>query len=140
MDQSKLSRILNPRDRSILDAQAETVWIPPEPRDLLLPYINEDQGEDDPTGVSTLQTKAKQVFDDYGAVIERCRTLEMEIEQKCKNVKVPIQTSNKSIADSIKRAFGTNGEEITFDMYKKCIQALAAIGDGNIPTPDDKGN
>ena len=40
---SDIKEALNPRDTAILDAEAGQNWLPKEPRDLLLTYINESQ-------------------------------------------------------------------------------------------------
>jgi hypothetical protein len=138
-DVSKLQDLLKPRDKSILDAQAGTSWVPPNPRELLLPYLEEDK-EVDRTSVEFRRQKAKEVYDGYGILIEECKEVEAEIEKQSKNVKVTLDpTTHLRVKEAVQRVFpGSNGLTITFDMYKKCIQALAKTGSDNIPKPGGK--
>lgn len=138
-DVSKLQDLLKPRDRDILDAQAGTSWIPPDPKELILPYMEEDE-DVDRTSVEFRRKKAKEVYDGYGQIIKECEELAAEIEAQSKDVKVTLDpTRHLSIIKAIKRVFpGSDGTTITFEMYKKCVQALAKTSNDNIPQPGAK--
>jgi hypothetical protein len=131
-----LRSLLKPRDRGILDAQAGTNWVPEDPRELILPYITEDTAVDR-SSLEHRRQKAKEVYDGYGKLIEECKKLEYEISQQSKNVKVTLNTSTHlRIIEAIKRVFpGHDGTTITFEMYQKCIHALAESSNNNIPRP-----
>lgn len=138
-DVSRLQDLLKPRDRDMLDAQAGTSWIPPDPRELILPYIEEDE-EVDRTSVEFRRKKAKEVYDGYGKIIEDCKEIASEIEAQSKAVKITLDPARHlSIIKAVKRVFpGSDGKTITFDMYKKCVQALAKTSNDNIPQPGAK--
>jgi hypothetical protein len=140
MDKDRLTKILTPRDRSILDAQAGTTWVPKEPKDLILPYADTVVTPPDRVSTEFRKQKAKEVYDGYGKIIETCLELEDEIEAQCKNVSIPLNSSQHlSVMNAVKRVFGTDGTQITFEMYKQCVQALAALGDKDIPGLKQKG-
>jgi len=135
-----LKTVLNPRDQGVLDAQSGTNWVPKKPRELLLAYIEQDK-EVDRTSLDFRRQKAKEVYDGYGEMIDKCRKLEEDIKEECKSVKVTLNPSSQlNIIDAVKRVFpGYDGTVITFEMYKVCIDALAASSNANIPKPGDKG-
>ena len=135
-----LKSMLKPRDRGILDAQSGTNWVPPEPRELLLPYIEEDK-EVDRNSIEFRRNKAREVYDGYGNLITRCKEIEEEIEFQCKEVVVSVNpTTHLRVKEAIQRVFpGSDGKTITFEMYQRCIKELAATSDNNIPKPTDKG-
>ena len=134
-----LTSMLRPGDRQILEETADISWVPKVPTDLLLPYMSEDESEPDRTDVDHRRQKAKEVFDGYGKIIERCKEIEDRIETECKNVKVTLNpTNNLRVMEAIRRVFGTDGQEITFAMYKACVKALAEKSGSNIPKPTDK--
>ena len=132
--------MLTPRDRNILNAEAGTNWIPPEPRELILPYVDETEVEDRDS-IDSRRRKAKEVYDGYGEIIDTCREMEEEIENECKHVVVTLNpATHLRIIEAVRRVFpGFNGKTITFDMYKRCIKELAAVSNANIPKPTDKG-
>jgi len=135
-----LTAMLRPRDRNMLDEAAGINWIPKDPRELLLPYVDaSDDSELDKNSLEYRRRKAKDVYDGYSKIIENCKELEGEIEQQCKNVKVSLDPSRSlRVIEAVKRVFGTNGQEITFEMYKACVKALGEISGQNIPAPTDK--
>lgn len=139
MDRNKLKEILNPRDRAILDAQTGSSWVPREPADVILPYIEEEDDTVDLTTVEGKRKKAKEVYDGYGKVIDTCQTMKTEIEERCKDVVIDLNpVEHLHIISAVKRVFGTDGRQITFEMYKKCIENLSRISNDNIPTPGEK--
>ncbi len=133
---SNLKDMLKPRDRGILDAQAGTNWVPPDPRELLLPYIEKDT-EVDRSSIEFRRQKAKEVYDGYGKIIEECEVLEAEIEAQSKNVSVTLNPhTHLRVIEAVRRVFpGMDGQTVTFEMYKKCVQALAQTSNENIPKP-----
>jgi len=139
MKEHDLQKLLTPRDRSILDAQAGTSWVPKEPRELLLPYVDSTDKIIDRTSTEGRLQKAKEVYDNYGKIIEECRELEDEIEYQCNTVSITLDPSNNlQVIEAVRRVFGTDGRQITFDMYKKCIKALADSNNKKIPRPRKK--
>jgi hypothetical protein len=133
---SKLRDLLKPRDRQIIDATAGTNWIPKNPRELILPYTEEDE-EVDRTSVEFRRKKAKEVYDGYGVLIEECQQLEEEIIEQSKDVEVTLNpATHLRVIEAVQRVFpGSDGKTITFEMYQKCIQALAKVSNENIPKP-----
>jgi len=139
MDANKLKEILKPRDRSLLDAQTGSSWIPREPKEVILPYVSDEEEKVDLTTVDGKRKKAKEIYDNYGKIIDTCTTMKTEIEERCKNVVVDLNPSEHlPIIEAVRRVFGTDGRRITFEMYKKCIENLARLSDNNIPIPGEK--
>lgn len=133
-----IKTVLNPRDRGILDATSGTSWVPKEPREVLLPYIEESPEEDREELDSRLE-KAKEVYDGYGKIIERTKELRDEIADRCKNVVVTLDPSRHlRVIEAVRRVFGTDGRQITFQMYQRVIEELSNTTSNSIPNPGDK--
>lgn len=131
-----LSTMLNPRDRRIIDDSPATNWVPKDPRELLLPYIDRDTAVVDRTSVEFRRQKAKEVYDGYGKIIETCTQMEDEIEAQCKNVVVTfVPNKHLRIMEAIRRVFGTDGTTMTFAMYKAAVKAFSELSKQNIPDP-----
>lgn len=124
-----LKKLLNPNDVELLTESAGVSWIPKEPREVLLPYMSDTPNEEEKSDIETRRDKAKQVIDGYTKVIENCKKMEAEIEERCKDVKIPLnRTQHLRVIEAIGRIFGIGEqEEITFEMYKICIRELAKI-------------
>jgi hypothetical protein len=134
-DTNDLKTILSPRDQSILDATTGTSWVPKDPIEPLLPYVGQEATKEK-GGVEERREKAKEIFDQYGKVIENCKELEDEIVERCKNVVVTLDPSQHlRIIEAVQRVFGTDGTQITFQMYQRCIKELAKVSGDSIPQP-----
>ena len=82
-----------------------------------MPYIEEGP-KPESTDLDTRRTKAKEVYDGYGKIIERSKELRDEIADRCKNVVVTLDPSRHgAIIAAVRRVFGTDGTQITFQMY-----------------------
>lgn len=135
---SDLKSILNPRDVKVLDAATNENWVPKEPRELLLPYMEKEpiQANKD---IDTRRKKAKEVYDGYVKLGEDCRKLGEEIAETCKEVVITLNPSNqKSAMDAVKRLFGTDGTVITFQMYQIAIKKLSELSNNAVPKLGDK--
>ena len=122
-----LKKALNPNDTSILDAENDLSWKPKDPAELILPYLNEEEFSDE-KDIDRRRRKAKEVYNGYGKLIEKSQKLRSEIEEVCKDVTVDIdESSSLNVADAVRRVFGTNGKQITFQMYKLAMEKLADI-------------
>lgn len=131
-----LKDILSPRDKNILDATTGTTWVPNDPAEVLLPYVDESVQEPEKNSTEDRRKKAQQIYDDYGKLSERCEEMKEEIANRCKNVTVDIKSSNNlAVIEAVKRVFGTDGTKITFQMYQRCIDELAKRSNSSIPTP-----
>lgn len=133
---SDLKKLLNPDDVSIIDATGATNWVPKEPADVILPYLDKRQEESkEEEDASKRLKKAQEVIDGYSKIISECRLLEAQIEEKCNGVKVPISRQNHlRVIEAMGRVFGIETEEITFEQYKRCIEELAKLNDQATPT------
>ena len=124
-----LKRMLNPNDASFLQENAGVSWVPKEPREILLPYMSATPNEEEKSDIQTRREKAKEVVDGYTKIIEQCKRVEAEIEERCKDVTVPLNRGQHlRVIEALGRIFGLGQvEEITFEMYKICMRELAAI-------------
>jgi len=128
---------LNPRDISILNAQSGQSWIPKDPVDLVLPYIQKEK--EDMTQTEAKIAKAKRIMDGYKKLEEKSLDLCAIIEDKCKNVVVKLKPADRlSVMEAVRRVFGTEGDQITFEMYKMAIKKFTDISNNNIPKPGDQ--
>lgn len=142
MSNNRLKEALGVGDRRILDASDTTNWIPDEPQELILPYIEQAPEDQDRTSAEARREKAQEVYDKYGAVIETCQRLEDEITERCKEVRIPLnpQEHANTIA-ALKRTFGiSDATEITFDMYKLVVHAIAAMSNQSLPQINPRGD
>ena len=128
-----VKEVLNPRDTNMLNAKGNSSWVPKNPRELLLPYVEEIQ-EEDRTNVESRRKKAKEIYDGYGTLINECKEIRETIAAYCKDVKVKIAANNLPLADAVKRVFGTDGTEITFEMYNTAIYYINKIAKNNTPS------
>jgi len=131
-----LKKLLNPDDNDLLNESAEISWVPKQPREVLLPYMTDTPLEED-SDIENRRTKAKEVVDGYTKIIEESKRMEAEIEERCKDVKIPLNRGQHlRVIEALGRIFGIGQvEEITFDMYKTCIRELAKISnDTGAPT------
>lgn len=135
-----IKKLLSTEDIEAINATGATNWIPKDPRDLLTPLATfYPDNEVDRTSVEYRREKAKEVVDGYADIIDRCRVLEDSISEKCKDVSVTlIPSKHLAVIQALGRVFG-KGEQtvITFEMYKACVHALAAIGT-DLPKPGGK--
>lgn len=123
------------QDRALLELTSKTDWVPPDPADLIAPYMEKMTEEEKKDSDSRLY-KARQVMDGYGKIIERCAELKADIEEKCKDVKVTLDPSqNKDVLDAARRFFRRDVQEITFEMYKTVVHAIANSANENTPGP-----
>jgi hypothetical protein len=135
---SDLKKLLNPNDAEILSETAGISWVPKNPREILLPYLPNGTKTEEETDLDTRRKKSKEVLDKYTKTVEECKRLEAEIEERCKDVKIPLdKRKHLRVIESVGRIFGLGEvEEITFEMYKMCIRELAKIAN-DTGAPDD---
>jgi len=131
----KLNQLLNPSEIGAINAEPGISWVPKDPQEVLLPYIEEQKAELGST--EDRRERAKKVIEGYTKIINKCKNLEAEIEQRCKNVSVPLTRSQHlNIIEAVSRVFGIDEDQITsitFEMYKICVQKLAAISNAGVP-------
>jgi hypothetical protein len=129
-----LNRLLKPDDLETLYGGKPTSWVPKNPSDLLLPYISEKQ-EEDGSSIESRRNKAIKVIEGYETLATNCKKLEEQIEQRCKDATVSLNPAKHlNVIEAIGRLFGIETTEITFEMYKQCINKLAEMNNNNIPT------
>jgi hypothetical protein len=134
-----LNKLLHPDDKKLMEGQTGVSWVPKEPRDVLLPYMSDTPTEEDRKSVEHRRKKAQEVLDGYSKIIAKCTAAKAEIEQRCKNVTVKLNRSQHlSVIESIGRLFGIETDEITFDMYKQCIELIAQMSADRVPKLGDK--
>lgn len=119
------------KDRQLISEDNEIPWIPKDPQKVLLPYQPTEKELGDLTDIENRRKKANEVVDGYDKIIKDCEELENTISETCKDVSVPISAiENKSAFDAIRRIFGIDDpKEITFEMYKVCVQEFAKLND-----------
>jgi hypothetical protein len=121
---NQINRLLSVDDRKRIETIPGTSWVPEEPQEQLLPYISEEK----PKNFSTIdirREKTQEVLDKYADIITKCKDLEDEISEKCKNVSVVLNpTKHLPVIQAVQRVFGTDGLTITFQMYKTVVQEL----------------
>jgi len=122
----------SPYDRILLQRQAGVSWIPKEPIELLLPYMEKDPLVEK-SDVERRREIAQGVMEDYANIIRRCERLEEEIAVRSKNVTIPLDPEkHHRVKIACARIFGKTPEEvteITFDMYKVAVHELAKLSE-----------
>jgi len=120
------------RDRELLGLEPGATWIPKDPIDLILPYMEKEPNEEE-TDLEARRKVAAQVVDAYGDIIRRCEEIEEEISVQAKDVTIPLSPdTHYSVQVACERVFGIPAEEvteITFEMYKAVVQAMAEVSD-----------
>lgn len=130
------NKLLSQNDLSLLQGPREVSWIPKNPRELLLPYISQDNAIEK-TDLDKRKEKAVDVYNKYSNLINQCKIVEDEIKERCKNVYVTLKPSKHlNVIEALGRIFGIDSETITFEMYKICIERLDQTN--TIPEPGDK--
>jgi hypothetical protein len=121
-----IKRLLRPDDKDFINATGATNWVPPNPRDLLLPFIEEPE---DLSDIDKRRQKAKEVYDGYTKLIEECKETEAVVSDRCKDVIIELDESKHfPVIEAIERVFGFRTTKITFQMYKKCLEEFTKIG------------
>lgn len=133
-----LKSLLSPNDSEALNASKDISWVPKKPREVLLPYVPNSTDIEE-SEIDQQRKKAKQVLDEYENIITECKKLEAQIEERCKSVTAPLSKKNNlRVMEAMARVFGQGQQEtISFDQYKNCIKALAALNN-QLPKPEDK--
>lgn len=126
---------LPPRDKRLLELTSKVDWLPPSPASLIIPYLEKktpiEEGD-----IDVRRRKAKEVLEGYAKIIETCRELRAMIEERCKNVRIPLDPSkDKSVIEAARRLFRRDVAEITFEMYKQAVHAASDISNKDIPKP-----
>jgi len=130
-------RSISDFDRMILEQDTTVKWVPDDPEELILPYLQQvKMTEEEKSDLEKRREKAQEAYDGYTDVINQCLALEETLEEKCKDVVVPIDQTDSNTRQALARVFGAGVTEITFAMYKTCIQELDRITN-NIPSPED---
>jgi len=122
------------KDRALLEATSKSTWTPPNPVDLIIPYLEKDgiEGESD---LDKRRRKAKEVMDGYAEVITKCQNLRKFLDEKCADVIVPLDPKKDlRVIESARRVFKRDVSEITFDMYKQIVFLMAKTGNDGVPT------
>jgi len=131
-------RDLSSFDRSFLQRDANVNWIPKDPAELVLPYM-EREGPEEKSGIEIRRERAKEVVQKYKEIAEKCKEIEDELSQRCKDVKVSIKGPGfLRIREACNRTFGRDDiEEITFEMYKAVVEATADESEAATPGPEE---
>lgn len=125
------------QDRMMLELQSRSEWVPPDPTKLIAPFLSKTSEE--VSDKESRKRKAQQVVDGYGKIIEECETMRTKIEEKCKNVVVPLDPDNDiRVIEAAGRLFKREVNEITFKMYKEAIERLAKISNDGVPSLGDQ--
>lgn len=121
------------QDRLMLELNSKSEWVPPDPAKLISPYIEKEiPGQE--SDLEKRLRKTKEVIDGYGKIIEQCRTIRAQLDARCSTVKITIDPiKNKSVLDAARRFFKRDVKEITYDMYKEVVHAMAAATNENTP-------
>lgn len=135
----KTNNPLSPKDFNIMNGGGRENWIPPDPAEVLRPYI-EKEPKEDLSDLETRRKKANQVFDDYGEIEERCKALKEQIAGRCKAVKITLNPARHSrVLTALRRVFGfTDITEITFDMYRIAVEEMQRLNNESIPAPGEQ--
>ena len=138
MPRRNIKSVISPRDKDLLDATGGSNWIPQDPAEVVSGYVNEKEVKPEDNSLEDRRAKAKQVYDGYGKIIDKCEKLKSQIAERCKNVVVDLnEAEHLAIIESVRRVFGTDGKKITFQMYQRCIEELAKSSDAEIPRPGE---
>jgi 50S ribosomal subunit-associated GTPase HflX len=125
---------LKDKDISILERNIDQKWVPKEPSDLVIPYIDETKKE--LSALDKKQDKAIYVYNKYKEIETEARELCDTIEEECKNVKVSLDPKKElSVMEAIRRVFGTEGDTVTFEMYKVAVQKLTELNNKTLLVP-----
>lgn len=125
-------------DRSALDITPGVSWIPKDPAELILPYMEKEIPEEK-SEKDKRREKAFQVYQKYTDIAEECKRLEDEISNRCKKVVIPLdEVKHHQAIQACERVFGQEGiREITFEMYKTIVKVIADRSDTATPSLED---
>jgi hypothetical protein len=128
---------LNPKDASIINAVSGQNWIPKDPMSLVTPYI--DKTKKELTSAEAKKQKAIRIYEDYGKMEQKCADMCQVIEEECKNVRIKLDPSSRlNVIEAVRRVFGLDGTEITFEMYKMAVKQMTDISNKSVPRPGAK--
>ena len=127
------TRYFSERDRQLLAATSKSTWTPPDPINLIVPFMKEDEVEGEPDLAKRLR-KSREVLEGYQRLEAKCKELREELDERCKNVSVPVDPKkDRRILEAARRLFGRDVREITFEMYKNLVHRMAEMGNQVVP-------
>ena len=127
------TRYFSENDRKLMEATSKSTWTPPDPIKLILPYMPEEENKDEPDLVKRLR-KSREVLDGYQRLEAKCKELREEITERCKDVSISIDPKkDRRILECARRLFKSDVREITFEMYKEVVHAMAEAGNNIVP-------
>ena len=134
-----INKPLSPLDRVLLESDSEVQWIPEDPQELVLPYVDQTRlTEEEKSDIEKRREKGKEVYDSYTSIIKECEQMQEKIEVRCKNVVVPIEEETQyNVLEALERVFGIGTKEITFEMYRICIEELDSFSSQALPDPEN---
>jgi hypothetical protein len=125
--------IFSDKDRKVLDATSKSTWIPPDPVDLIIPYL-ENKSIEDESDTDKRRRKTREVYEGYANLESDCREMRDKIAERCKNIKIMIsEDKNKVVFDAASRLFRREVKEITFEMYMQIVHGIEQLGKNSIP-------
>jgi hypothetical protein len=121
-------------DRKLLDATSRSTWTPPDPVELIAPYMSKDPPKEGETDLERRFRKAKEVVDKYTKIEGQCKALRRELMERCKDVVIPIDpVRDYRVLEAATRLFRREVTEITFEMYTQVVHGMAALGNTSVP-------
>jgi hypothetical protein len=133
-----LKTALNPNDADLLHATSGQNWIPKDPINLISPY--KEKKEIDLSDADIKRKRIEEIIKGYENISSKCNELMAIIEDQCKNVTIKVDKARAyHVTEAVRRTFGTDGEEITFEMYKQAIKKMAEVTNQSLPRPIKKG-
>lgn len=127
------TRYFSEQDRKLLEATSKSTWTPPEPRNLILPFMPEDEKTEE-TDLERRYRKSVEVLEGYQRLEAKCKEIREEITERCKDISITIDPKkDKRILEAARRLFKRNVKEITFAMYKELVHSMANMGNKMVP-------
>ena len=115
------------KDRKILDAVSKSTWVPEEPAELILPYIEKDDIEGE-SELDKRRRKSHEVYDGYISLEAQCKQIREDIAKRCQTVSVKIDPDkNFEVLQAARRLFRRDVKEINFEKIKEEYEKLGVI-------------
>lgn len=129
----KRTKYFSDEDRRLIEATSKSTWTPPNPINLILPYMPEDdiEGEGD---LEKRLRKSREVLEGYQRLEARCKEIREDLSERCKNVSITVDPEkDRRVLEAARRIFRRDVKEITFEMYKELVHRYAEMGNKVVP-------
>jgi len=124
-EQQEKVKKLEGTDLDILNEDLDLKW--QEPEQITVPMVKKEQNTTEPPIDPKVRIEQKiKDFEEYIKAADYMQDVVLKERLKNRVVRVPTK-KDPSIREAIRRLFGVDSDQITYDMFKKCLEIRSQL-------------